>query len=398
MRRQQQQQIRMASAVCVTAVRFGPLEGMLRKFTRMGKEKVARMDERHTSKKDRPKDPHEYTSKDIDTNPVRAGSGFDPVYAYHAFGLATGPLQRKRADDLTSYMDVDEQAKWMDAKQAAKRLGIREEALETLTPNQVEEAFIKLYKGSPGTRREEISVAAEVLMEYLASSAFEKKNRKHYRYLLERARMSVDHEMEKEKQANREKIMLFVAAIFTAACAIVIFIAFSRRYITGVDASTIGNKLHDYYTITFTQPPNMEPAPDYQTRYFYTPTSIDMDKRSGRYDDAFEDEASIRIREEKEAYDRREEAELLRMLNDDTERAQREKGKGTATTNASSTSSKTDEGEEDLPQDAKGFRSFARVISQKMGGGTRFERLTNDTSARAEELRAIQERLKTKNG
>ena len=120
--------------------------------------------------------PHEMTSKDI-YNPLKTNQAWDPVQSVAKFKEMTGPLRRKTGMKLENYVDLDEAEKWMEVHHAAKQLGIAESDLPTLTRAIVEERWVKVYKEQSFAHQQETILAAEVLLEYLDSMMYVKKNR-----------------------------------------------------------------------------------------------------------------------------------------------------------------------------------------------------------------------------
>ncbi|ORC89137.1 uncharacterized protein TM35_000131410 [Trypanosoma theileri] len=351
--------------------------------------------------------PGKFTSKDLPKGPTASNQPWDPVFAHYAFNKATGPLQRKQNTTPDDHLTVDELDKWMDAKAAAKVLGIKESELSTLTAPQVEERWIKMYGERTNAMQQEVVIAAEVLLEYIDSSLHKKKSRQYYRQYIDNARQAIDHETDLRRRDHRQKFIYLSAIAITVGCTIVLFVAFFRNIITRKDVENIGANAVSYLYMAFTQPTNPEPAPDYTLRYRETPTAMTRDQQSGLY--GVTDTTQVRIATEVEEYRRQEEVELLRMLNDENERAAKEAKEQrvresrvrvyrTDDFDASGElkENKTNGDGEVDPAAAfsqMSFRQFAAMMASQFGGGSRFQRITQDSVRRAEEVEQMQKRM-----
>lgn len=357
------------------------------------------------------------------------GIGYDPVVNHMLFQRDTGPLRRKRGGSgsgphtMTRQEECfssEESRRWMDAKQAAKVLQMKEEELATLTKEDLEDRWVKRYKecASP-VHREEVLIATEVLLEYLDSTTFQKKNRLYYHDTLDNARIAIDMELEKARHERREKLMWF-AGIASLGGGIVIFVvAYAKGVIKGADVREIGTNAGDYLTMSFLQPKNFEPAPDYNTRYFVTPSSLELDRKAKAEADlalrnlgASETEeepplvwsggdaattsaeaaslwdrsAEIQLRQEKIDQDMAEAHELLQMLNDSKEQVQ---GRAKSAENPGDTvaaGATSDKGE------TKDLRTFTSMLATNFGGGSRVQRMTAETAQRI----AVKDEVRTR--
>lgn len=362
--------------------------------------------------------PSKYTSKDVSRGPQH-GAGFDPVFAHYFFHKITGPLKRKTNTSPDDFLNVDEATKWMDAKQAAKVLGLKEAELSTLTKESLEERWREAYRHRTFARQQEVLVATEVLLEYLDSSAYGKKNRQYYRQVLENARVEIDEELETHRTGQRGSVMLFTGAMMLLGGLIVVFVMVSRRFVTHEDASSIGKRTGEYMLMTFLQPKNTEPKPDYQMRYFNTPTSMEMDQRAGRGDKRFMGAEEVRSMENAASYQEREEAEMLKLFNDERAAAVVDRREAAARASrvavylpedAPATTAKTSQpvshdssssrsgssgvdGDKKVGFDKMSLREFSNLLASNFGGGSRFQRLTDETSSRAAELQKSKERM-----
>ncbi|KEG14452.1 hypothetical protein DQ04_00461060 [Trypanosoma grayi] len=350
--------------------------------------------------------PGKFTSKDMPKGPTASNQPWDPVFAHHAFQKVTGPLQRKQNTTPDDHLTVEEVEKWMDAKSAAKVLGIKEHELPTLTSAQVEERWAKVYGERTNAQQQETVIAVEVLLEYVDSSLHRKKSRQYYRQYVDNARQSFDHETELRRRGHRQKFIYMFGIAMGVGCSVVMCIAFFRNIITRRDVENIGSSAVAYLNMVFAQPTNPEPAPDYATRYRDTPTALEIDQRSGAYGRTNPAEASIVAAVEE--YRRDEEAEMLRILNDENERAQKEAKSRRAKDSrvrvyraddfdeAGELKEPTRQREDADPAKAFSqmtFRQFANLMASQFGGGSRFQRITQDSVRRAEELEQMKKRM-----
>ncbi|GET88808.1 hypothetical protein, conserved [Leishmania tarentolae] len=346
-----------------------------------------------------------YSSKDICSGP-QAGIGYDPVFTDFLLKKIMGPLRRKQSNSPEDFLNVDEASKWMDATNAAKVLGIKEEELPKLTKATLEDVFKAEYKGRTNAHQEEVVIATEVLLEYLDSSVYLKKSRQYHRKFLENVRLEVDAELTREQSERNEKLIWWFGIAISGACAIVFFVAYSRNYVTRSDVVSIGAKTSEYFVMTFLQPKNTEPKPDYSTRYFNTPTSMELDKKNGRYTKQFLTTDEIRQAERSAAYAEQEEAELLKLFNEEWERGARDRQDDTARESrvsvylpeeveAAAKPAPSRDGSEKTAFERLTFEEFRGMLASNFGGGSRFQRLTEETSLRAECLNAARERIKS---
>lgn len=246
------------------------------------------------------------------------GVGYDPVHNHFVVKQITGPLRRKKHRLHTSamgsgegnahadagepdrlhlyagitrpeeYFSPEEERRWMESSQAARVLQFNEEALSTLTREELEARFCKLYKERQfsANAKEEVMVATEVLLEYLDSTTFTKKNRLYYHHFLDNARLSMDHELESARTAHQEWAMKLFGAAMLAAGVVVTLVAIIKggwlQVEKGLDGSTIrkiGSTAAAYLTMSLFQPKNFEPRPDYSTRYLVTPSAMEVDEK-----------------------------------------------------------------------------------------------------------------------
>lgn len=365
--------------------------------------------------------PDKFRAKDLTQGP-QAGVGFDPVYNNYVANRTTGPLRRKSGSSAEDFLDVEEVAMWMEVRHAAKILDIKEDDLATLTKARLEHKWHLMYKKAGVGKQDEVLIATEVLLEYIDSSLKTKKSKQYYKAFLQKARLSVDDELQKQKSDNRQWMMYSLAFLFCGACVSIMAVAYFRNFVGHADAELIGTKAADYVTMTFMQNNNVEDAPDYSTRYFHTPTAMEADRRAGRADTAFLDSEEVRVLQGREEYDRREEAEMLQILNEANEtearRAHADGARGSrvsvyrpedlapATDAASARSSSSTDGSSRGGDGKKhktsyadlSYGDFSNMMSAGFGGGSRFNRLTSDTTARAEELRRLKARREAEEG
>ncbi|KAH8609081.1 hypothetical protein ERJ75_001234900 [Trypanosoma vivax] len=352
-------------------------------------------------------EPGRFTAKDLPKGPKGSNQPWDPVYAQHAFQLVTGPLKRKQNTTPDDHLTVDELEKWMDAASAAKVLGIKEHELPTLTPPVLEQYWAKAYSERTNAMQQETVIAAEVLLEYIDSSLYRKKSRQYYRQYMDNARHSIDNEAEMWRSEHRQKFIHLFGFLMFTACALVICLALCRDILTRQDVAKIGNNAITYLNMVLTQPSNPEPAPDYSTRYRDTPVAMEIDQLRGAYGQT-DPVRYTSLVEGTEQYRRQEEAEMLQMLNDENERAIRE-----AKTRRARESRVLVYREEDFDDDGKlkeagqsaaemdpatafsqlSFRQFANLIASQFGGGSRFQRITQNSVKRAEEIEKMRKRM-----
>ncbi|RNF27586.1 uncharacterized protein Tco025E_00147 [Trypanosoma conorhini] len=350
--------------------------------------------------------PGKYTSKDLPKGPGASNQPWDPVYANYAFRKATGPLERKQNTTPDDHLTVEEVEKWMDATAAAKVLGIKESELPTLTSTQLEERWAKVYGERANALQQETVIAAEVLLEYIDSSLHRKKSRQYYRQYVDNARHAIDHEIDLRRQGHRQKFTYVFGVAMLTGCSVVMCIAFFRDIITRRDVENIGANAVAYLSMAFTQATNPEPAPDYSTRYRNTPTAMEIDQREGNFGHA--DPARAQLAAEVEEYRRQEEAEMLRMFNDENERAQKEakvrEVRGSRV-RVYRPEDFDEAGELKEPAPPKNeldpaaafsqmtFRQFAAMMASQFGGGSRFQRITQDSVRRTEEMEKMRKRM-----
>nr|CCC92120.1 conserved hypothetical protein [Trypanosoma congolense IL3000] len=356
--------------------------------------------------------PGRYTSKNLPKGPSASNQPWDPVYAQHAFRLITGPLKRKQYTTPDDHLTVDEVEKWMDAMGAAKVLGIKEQDLQTLTPAVLEQHWVKAYGERNNASQQETVIAAEVLLEYIDSTLYRKKSRQYYRNYMDNARQAIDNETETRRSEHRQKFIYILAVFMFVGSLIVMIIAVCRDVITKDDLKTIGANAATYLNMVLSQPPNPEPAPDYSTRYRDTPTFMDLDKQKGVY--GVPNPARLsELAEEVRQYRNDEEAEMIRILNDEnesSEEARREQlARGSRVTvyreedfdEAGRLKESSTNGEKVDPITAysnMSFREFANLMASQFGGGSRFQRITQDSVRRAGEIDEMHRRMKEVKG
>lgn len=186
------------------------------------------------------------------------------------------------------YFSPEEERRWMESHQAAKVLHFKEEELATLTREALEERWCKLYRERQFSARakEEVMVATEVLLEYLDSTTFTKKNRLYYHHLLDHTRSAIDHELESARTAHQEWAMKIFGVAMLAAGVVVMLVASMKGGWLSVEmgwkTSTMqrfGATAAAYLTMSLFQPKNVEPPPDYATRYLVTPSAMEVEEK-----------------------------------------------------------------------------------------------------------------------
>lgn len=369
-----------------------------------------------------------YTSEDA--RGPQYGIGYDPVWNHMLFKQATGPLRRKQhgsASHTEDCFSVEESKKWMEVEQAARLLGISKEELSLLTREKLESRWVALYRqrnASPSFR-EEVLLATELLLEYLDSTMFVKKNRSYYQQTIENMRLSIDMELERDRLTRRDHFFWLCGVAALGACSIVLLIAVSKGSIMDANAREIGRNAGNYLTMSFLQPTNFEPPPDYNTRYFVTPSALELDQQAAvalqevarevegekggggavsqvesvALDSVsstlpepsqtllWEGDSTLQLRREVQDARRAEEDELLQLYND-------HKAPTTTTTAAAAAAATEETGSGSGVHDnavktttttssspPPSFTDFASAISANFGG-SRIERMTRDTSER----------------
>lgn len=378
-------------------------------------------------------------AKDI-TQHHMPGIGFDPVASLDAVQRLRGRLRRTRGTDPESQFNPDETARWMDVQQAARLLEIAPDALSTLRRHTVESRWREVYMARPaGQSREEALIAAEVLLDYVDSALQMTRSRAYYRARMEQARAEVEGELQARGHRMRWLPMYGLAWAMLGMSAVVVVLAVIKANVRRSDFMAVGERVSDYMTLTFMKSTNLEPAPDYSTRYMLTPTAQELAQRSSaRAEDSraglvgkdnssnssssdalFRDGHGARLLEQKCAYEEAENAEMVKLWNEESaaaaarERAERlERSRVTTFTTASTSSAMQScapsqaaaetmssrgschegsvKGTTGLPEWS--LRDFLALMENNFGGGSRFQRITNDTTARAREMRAMEER------
>lgn len=327
--------------------------------------------------------------RSTDARGPQYGIGYDPVYNHQQFQKATGPLERRK-DTVTrpeECFTLDERGVWMESKHAARILQIKEEKLSTLTHGEVEEVWATRYKEARTvSQRQEIMVATEVLMEYLDSTAFHKKNRLYYHQYLSNAKAAIDFELQKDKLQAREQMMWLCALAVTAASLIVFVVALAKGKLGDtLDVGEIGTNAQQYLTMSFLQPSNYEPAPDYNTRYFHTPTAVEVDDASRKASmeavtavvgtnaggsaaaaataTAWETSTEMKVRRQAMEQQRADARELYDLLHEgETDNGGRDASDGAADAKPAS------------------LMEFSQMMAHNFGGGSRTQRMTASTA------------------
>lgn len=270
-------------------------------------------------------DPDSFTSKDVPAGPTKSNQPHDPVFANHKAKLTLGPLKRKMNYNSDNYMDTTETEKWMEVKQAAKILGIKEEELSTLTSGQIEEKWAAAYAPKTYSQQQETVLAAEVLLEYLDSNTYKRKSKDFYRNYIENARQAIDNEQVRRREGYKDKFLLFSAVMVTGGCMVILLVAYLKGAIDRDQFKEIGANASQFVNVSFMQPRNVEPAPDYGTRYHNTPSSLELDRLNGDSERRLMNPALALALKDKEEYDQKEDMLTIQLINMENERIRREK-------------------------------------------------------------------------
>lgn len=267
--------------------------------------------------------PQNMTSKDI-YNPLKTNIAWDPVQSSIKFKEMTGPLKRKTSVKLDNYVDLEESEKWMEVHHAAKLLGISQEELSTLTRATLEERWVKVYKEQSFAFQQETILAAEVMLEYLDSAMYVKKNRQYYKDYVDGARSSIDNDLQSRRDSYRQNMFLLTGVMMFGGCAMVVIAAFLNGTIDRSDMINFGNTAQNYMNSALTKPTNLEPAPDYGTRYLVTPSSLELDLRNGDVEKRLVEPGLANVMTQSEEYHSQEDALTIRLINLENERRARE--------------------------------------------------------------------------
>lgn len=357
--------------------------------------------------------PSEMTSKDIH-NPLKTNQAWDPVQSAVKFKEMTGPLRRKTSVKLENYVDLEEAEKWMEVHHAAKLLGIAEAELSTLTREIVEQRWVKVYKEQSFAHQQETILAAEVMLEYLDSKMYIKKNRAYYRDYVDSTRSSIDHEVTSRREVWRQNLWLLGGIMMFGGCCMVMIAAFLNGTIDRQDMVNFGSTAHSYMGSALTKPTNLEPAPDYGTRYLMTPSALELDERNGDVAKRLVDPALANIMDQDEEYRSQEDALTIRLINIENERRAREEKEralmestlivhrkedydadGTFNGRGGSAPTITDGGKEE-PFSAVSLDSFMR-LAQHQFGGSRTQRFVSNSSKFAAEKETLDHRMRMVN-
>lgn len=270
--------------------------------------------------------PSEMTSKDILMTPFKTNQPHDPVANAERLRQITGPLKRKHNTNIHDYVSIDEAEKWMEVTHAAKLLGIEEKELTTLTAAKLEERWAYHYKQKTYAQQQELVIAAEVLLEYLDSHMYIKKSKQYYRDYVDNARSAIDQEEKMTRESWKHKLWLGSGVMIFGGCTMILIAAYLQGHLrSNQDLSKIGEAAGDYMGVLLTKSKNLEPPPDYGTRYHHTPTAVDVDEASGEIAKRLLDPTFARILTEKEEAERSEDALTVRLINEENERMARER-------------------------------------------------------------------------
>lgn len=346
------------------------------------------------------------TSKDI-YNPLKTNQPYDPVANAYRMKEMLGPLKRKQHFSTDDYVNVDEAEKWMEVKHAAKLLGFKESELSTLSKEKLEERWAQLYREKTLSQQQEVVVAVEILLEYLDSNLFQKKNKAYYKNYVEQARSAIDFDLNAVREGWKHYMWHFTAVMmFGGSCVVIIAAVLQGTMQDKSDFEDIGKRAYEYMGIAMTQPRNLEPAPDYNTRYLTTPTSLDLDEQNGVVEKRLVDPRLALVMSQKEEFDKNEDALTIQLINNENERRMKEnKERGLVESNVVIHRKEDyDENGEYNPQTSQvkaednAFQPMSLVqfmsLASQTFGGSKTQRYIGNVSDKAREAQDVKRRLK----
>jgi hypothetical protein len=186
-----------------------------------------------------------------------------------------GSLQE--AATLGMQAHSDELRQWMDTKHAALILELDEKKLFGLKAFEVEEQWTKMYaRAANEAEKQEITAAAELLIEYSNSDVAIERTKVHMHEHLRKAKKEIDATLKEDKE--KLSSWMFRAAGFghlAVTCVFMVSMVAMYRYLKIDDASSMIERARKRYVMMMSQPTNDEPAPNYITRYRDTPSSLE---------------------------------------------------------------------------------------------------------------------------
>lgn len=355
------------------------------------------------------------------------GIGYDPVNNHVLFTAQTGPLRRKASTNVVTRPEEcfspEEERRWMEVKQAGKVLRLKESDLDTLTRETLETQWVKLYQETTSMpAREEVVIATEVLLEYLDSVTFTKKNRLYYHKIMENARLEVDQRLQRLRNDQQQLFMKLCGAAALGACVVIFLVGLAKGVVNGAAVWKIGTNASDYLTMGFLQAKNFEPPPDYSTRYLLTPSAVELDRKAQKElqedvssysaatavgaeeggkalshaDLRWDSSSTIALRQAQKEADRNDAVELLQLYNEGSveKKATQEETEGAAANTASPSmaeETRTVAGKE------RDLKTFMSTVANQFGGGSRLQRMSasaNESIQMREEVKMRLERGK----
>jgi len=246
----------------------------------------------------------------------------DPVLNSHNLNAVIQPKRRNRQiDSQSDFFQSGETEKWMSVKDAAKFLGIPEDKLIGLKTADIELAWAKGYKDAKfGGKKNEASIAAEVLMEYVDSDLHTKKSRFYYQDKIEDMRKEVEHELGQSKEWYWEVVMQGFGGIVFAGSLIVVVMMYLSQIMSRENFSHMITNVQSFLNTSLLRPTNVEPPPDYINRYRDTPTALEIDQANGI---SFEDDdaQSAALHYDMKSTEDQENAFLVSLMNEENESA-----------------------------------------------------------------------------
>ena len=266
-------------------------------------------------------DPKNLRLKDAGTGKA-TNQAFDPVYGKVIHQSNLRPMRKNMANASnleTDFMQGDEVHKWMDVEQAARVLGIKKEELIGLKPARIEQAWAALYKANSNShgKKNEVTAAAEILMAYSDSDLSVRKQREYYTRTLENMRLDIEKELDKDKAQYAEWFMQGAGVMLLIGGAIIVVVMYVKKYAGTTTMTSAHDTLGRYMNVVASRPANVEPAPDYVTRYRDTPTAIEVDRANGVNFDRTHTELAAHHDQLQASRD--EDAYLLNMMNEENE-------------------------------------------------------------------------------
>lgn len=246
----------------------------------------------------------------------------DPVLNAHNLNSVIQPKRRNRQiDSQSDFFQSGETEKWMSVKDAARFLNIPEDKLIGLKTADIETAWVKGYKDAKfGGKKNEASIAAEVLMEYVESDLHVKKSRGYYQDKIEDMRMEVEAELNKSRDWYWEAVMQGFGGIVFAGSVIVVLMMYLSQVMSRENFNHMISNVQNFLNTSLLRPTNVEPAPDYINRYRDTPTALEIDQANGiNYVD--DDGASAALHYDLKTTEDDENAFLVTLMNEENESA-----------------------------------------------------------------------------